>query len=234
MFSYSRYVFTALILMSTCGFAKTVELATFPIPLMVEDSERGLFVNLTKEIGKRTNKKIHISVYPTGKALLAFSGNKVQGIFPGLDVSIPKKSARSSAFYVKVDHIFFKKGQTLESVKDLEGKKVGLTFRYPYSKELLLNKKIKFEFAADDVLNMRKLAQGQIDAFIVEERSGLKALQLSGEKDILFNKEKPIAQQEVFYAFQNDEEGKELAEIFTKTIEAMKKDGSLQRLLVSP
>ncbi|KHD88770.1 MAG: amino acid ABC transporter substrate-binding protein [Bdellovibrio sp. ArHS] len=223
-------VLVLIFLVSEGVWAKTIEFATLPIPLLVESSERGLFVNLTKEIAKRSKKQIHISVYPTGKALVAFSSHKVQVFFPGMEAFVPKKYVRSSAFYFKVDHIFFKKGRAVNSIKDLEGKKVGLTFRYVYAKELVQNKKIKFEYAADDILNMRKLAQGQIDAFVVEARSGLKALQLSGEKDIEFDKDAPLSEQEVFYAFHDDEEGKELAQIFTRAIDAMKKDGSLERI----
>nr|WP_295899231.1 transporter substrate-binding domain-containing protein [uncultured Bdellovibrio sp.] len=226
----SRYVFAALL----CPFfasAKPLVLATFPIPLMVENTEKGLFINLTKEIAKRNNRDISIVVYPTGKTLLAFSNNKVDGIFPALDVYIPKLSVKTAPFYYKTDYIFYKKGRPFKTLKDLEGHKVGLTFRYPYVQELVQNKKINFEFATDDVLNMKKLGRGTIDAFVVEQRSGIKALQLSGEKDIEFDKNKPLSQQVVFYAFQNTEEGKMLAEVFSKTIESMKKDGSLSRVL---
>ncbi|MEK2645496.1 substrate-binding periplasmic protein [Bdellovibrio sp. BCCA] len=225
-----RYVFAALLFPFFVS-AKPLVLATFPIPLMVENTEKGLFINLTKEIAKRNNRDISIVVYPTGKTLLEFSNNKVDGIFPALDVYVPKLSARTAPFYYKTDYIFYKKNHPFKTIKDLEGRKVGLTFRYPYAQELVQNKKIKFEFAADDVLNMKKLGRGTIDAFVVEQRSGLKALQLSGEKDIEFDKDKPLSQQVVFYAFQNTEEGKMLAEIFSKTIESMKKDGSLSRVL---
>ena len=85
--------------------------------------------------------------------------------------------------------------------------------------------------APNDVANMKKLGQGQIDAFVVEERSGLEALSLSGEKDITYDKEKPLSKQSVYFAFQSTPEGELLAEKFTKAINEMKKDGSFDRIL---
>lgn len=221
----------ALFLLPCHVCAKTLVMATFPIPLLVESPEKGLFVHLTKEIAKRNSQEINILVLPTGKSLLAFSNNKVDGLFPAFEVHIPKRSARSNSFYDKVDYVFYKKGKPLKTLKELEGKKVGLTFRYPYVQELVYNKKIKFEFAPDDILNMRKLGQGAIEAFVAEEKSGLKALQLSGASGIEYDKEKPFSKQVVFYAFQNTTEGQQLADLFSKTIDSMKKDGTLNKIL---
>ena len=216
---------------SISAHSKVIRLATFPIPLMVESDSKGLFIDLTKEIAKRSQLEVHIAVYATSRTLLDFSTDRVDAFFPALEVYMPKKAARSVPFYTKVDFVFSKKGRKLHSLKDLEGKKVGLTFRYPYAKELTTNKKIEFEFAADDVTNMKKLSQGLIDAFVVEERSGLQALLLSGEKNIQYSKKNPLSKQEVFYAFQDNEEGKALADSFSRAIEAMKKDGSFDRLM---
>lgn len=211
--------------------AKPITLATFSIPLMVESPDKGLFITLTKEILKRNKRDARILVLPTGRTLLAFSNQKVDGFFPALDVYTPSMSAKTIPFYEKVDFVFYKKDRPLKTLKDLEGKKVGLTFRYPYSRDLTGNKKVKFEYAPDDVTNMKKLAEGQIDAFVVEERSGLKALELSRQREIEFDRKQPLSVQLVYYAFQNTDEGRKLAESFSKTLEIMKKDGSLHRVL---
>lgn len=229
--SLLRNVTALFIFCPVMALAKPIVLATFAIPLMVENPDKGLFISLTREIAKRNNRTVDIRVLPTGKTLLAFSNAKVDGFFPALDVYVPKTSAKSTPFYRKVDYAFFRKVSPLRTMKDLEGKKVGLTFRYPYGKELIANKKIKFEYAADDIQNMRKLGQGQIDAFVVEERSGLRALQLSVERGIDFDKTQLLSEQNVYYAFHDNDEGRKLAEIFSKTIEVMKKDGSLDRVL---
>ncbi len=212
--------------------AKPVRIGTFQIPLMVESADRGVFVDLTKEIARRANVPIEIVVYPTAKTLIDFSNNKIDGFFPGLDVYIPKKAAKSQPFYSKVDFVFYRAKEPHYLISDLEGRKVGLTFRYPYDKALTGNKKIKIEFADDDVSNMKKLGSGLIDAFVVEERSGLQALKLSGESNISYNPQKPLSRQTVYYAFQDDEPGRELARKFSAAIEEMKMDGSFDTLLL--
>jgi|GEM_PF-728039 ABC-type amino acid transport/signal transduction systems, periplasmic component/domain len=211
--------------------AKTVKMATYPIPLMVENEDKGIFVQLAKELGLRTQQKIVIEVKPASKSILAFSTGEVDAIFPGLDVIMPKNCAKSEPFYLKTDFIFYRTDKPLRDLKHLEGKKVGLTFRYPYAKELTANKKIKFELAPNDVVNMKKLASGAIDAFVVEERSGLEALKVSGEKNISYDKERPLSKQSVYFAFQNNSEGEQLAEKFSKAILEMKKDGSFDRII---
>lgn len=226
------WIYLLYVIVCVQAYAKPVVLATFPIPLMVENEDQGLFVKLTKEIARREKLDLKLVVHPPGKAHLAFSNGKVDGIFPALEGHMPMNCAKSVAYYRKVGFVFYRKDFVLKSLKDLEGKKVGLTFRYNYGSELMQNKKIRFEYAKDDVLNMQKLGKKMIDAFVVEERSGLKALQLSGEKDILFDKNEPLFETPVFFAFQGTAEGKALASTFTKAIEAMRADGSLEKILL--
>ena len=211
--------------------AKAVRIATFPIPLMVESDSKGVFVELTREIAKRCHVSVRIEVAPTAKTLLDFSTNKVDAFFPALEVYTPTTAIRTAPFYTKVDFIFSAKDKKWTSLKDLEGKKVGLTFRYPYIKDLTQNKKIEFVFADDDVTNMKKLSEGKIDAFVVEEKSGLQALTLSGKTNIHYDREKPLSKQDVFYAFQDNQQGKDLVEMFNRAIEAMRKDGTFDRLM---
>lgn len=214
--------------------AKTLRLVTFPIPLMVENSQAGLFIEMTRQIAKETNSSIEIKVLPPGQAILEFSNNKFDAFFPALDVYVPRSIAKSANFYNKIDYAFYRKDKPLKTIKDLEGKVVGLTFRYPYSKVLTGNKKIHFQFATDDVANMRKLSRGEIDAFVVEERSGLKALQLSGESNIAFDRNQALSEQNVYYAFIKNKRGEELASLFSQSIEKMQKEGRLEKILSPP
>lgn len=229
-----RYViFSAALLLSSFAESKPLRFVTFPIPLMVESSTKGIFIDLTKEIAKRNNMQVKIEVLPIGKSILAFSSSQADALFPALDAYTPKKSPRSVFFYQKTDFVFYKKGQNLASIKDLEGKRVGLTFRYPYAKELTENRKIRFEYSEDDVTNMKKLGQGRIDAFVVEERSGLQALNVSGAKDIIHDAGQPLSRQDVYYAFQDNSEGRAMAQKFTRALEKMKEDGAFDRIMIN-
>lgn len=221
----------ALLISASPAFAKTLRFVTFPIPLMVESKNSGLFIELTKEIAKRNNLDVEIIVVPPNKSILTFANGKADAWFPAAEVSLPKKAARSISFYEKTDFIFYRKGTSFKTIADLMGKKVGLTFRYPYMEELTSNKKISFDYSPDDVINMKKLSTGGIDAFVVEERSGLKARELSGVKNVEYDSKNPLSRQEIFYSFQNTDEGHSLAQMFSKTITKMKGDGSFDSIM---
>ncbi len=208
-----------------------VTIGTFPIPLMVESKDQGVFVELTREVARRAAVPIDIKVFPPRRTIDSFTRKKVAGIFPALDVTNPGPVSKSAPIYMKVDYVFYKKGNRSVSVQDLEGKRVGLTRGYPYVKELTQNPKIRIEFANDDVTNMKKLAAGRIDAFVVEEKSGLAAIGKSGVTGIEYDPAHRLSEQEVYYAFQPTPEGKEIAEKFSRALEAMQKDGSFGRIM---
>lgn len=58
---------------------------------------------------------------------------------------------------------------------------------------------------------MKKLGMGRIDAFVVEEKSGLKALKDSGQSNIEYDPKTPLSKQDVYYACTDTPEGKALA-----------------------
>ena len=212
--------------------AETYKIATFPIPLMVESKTKGVFIDLVKEISNRANVKIEITVKPTNRTVKNFNEARVDGFFPALDVMIQKKVAKTKEIYIKQDFVFVKKGKTpIIKIKNLEGKRIGLTRGYPYVRKITSNKKIKFDYANNDVTNMKKLSIGRFDGFIVEEKSGLAALEKSGKKNIHYNPKKPISKQKVYFAFQNNKIGKMLAKKFSKALIGMKNDGTFKKIM---
>lgn len=212
--------------------AASLKMGSYPIPKMVESKDKGVFVDLAKEVAKRGGYTLNLEIAPPPRTVESFSQGKIDGFFPALDVLISGAAAKSSPIYTKVDFAFFKKGATnLKTIKDLEGKKVGITRGYPYAGELMSNKKIIFDPADDDVTNMKKLAAGRIDAFVVEEKSGLEALKKSGETSVTYDSSKPLSRQAVYFAFKNNPDGKSAAEAFSKALGDMKKDGTLGKIM---
>ncbi len=208
-----------------------VKMGTFPIPLMVENKDKGVFVELTQEVARRAAIPIDIRVFPPQRTINSFSQKKVAGIFPALDVTNPGPVSKSTPIYIKVDYIFYKKGNRRVSIQDLEGRRVGLTRGYPYVKELTGNPKIRIELANDDETNMKKLAAGRIDAFVVEEKTGLAAIKKSGVTGIEYDPAHKLSEQQVYYAFQPTAEGKQTAEKFSQALKSMQKDGTFSQIM---
>lgn len=213
--------------------ADTIKVISFPIPLMVESESEGVFIDLVKEIDNRIDYDVEISVYPTKRTVSMFHEGAVDGFFPALDVVLGKPVSKSANIYIKEDFGFVKNGNTPPtSVDGLKGKSVGLTAGYPYVKEISDLQEAKIGFAQTDEKNVQKLVAGRIEVFVVEEKSGLKAIQNAGAQDaITYNKESPLSQQDVYFAFQNTPEGKKQAAAFSTALEAMKADGTFKKIM---
>lgn len=210
------------------------QLGTFFIPKMVDDEHKGIFIDLLKEIEKRTEKKFTVQLWPAKRTLKYFRENKIIGFFPAVEPFSQTevlKPVTSDVFYMKREFIFSRENEVFNNIKELDGKRVGLTFGYSYADDLLSNQRIKFDYSRDDITNMKKLAMDRTDAFIVEEFSGLTALKLSGVRNIRYDPAAPLYERKVFFAFQPTDIGKVFAEDFSAAIKEMKQDGTLKSLL---
>jgi polar amino acid transport system substrate-binding protein len=227
-------LFTSLCLigMTWAVEAKTYKMGAFPIPLLIEDRNRGVFVELFQEVAKRTGESFEFEVYPAQRTKKMFTDGEIDGIFPALDKSIEGKYVESAPFYSKNEVAFVREGVPyIEDATQLEGKTVGVTKGYTYGAGITSNPKITLDYADSDVVNMRKLSKGRLDAFVVEEKSGLKALKESGVTNVVYNPEKPLSARRTFFAFQDTAEGRALAGKFTQALAEMKKDGSFEQIM---
>lgn len=221
-----------MVFAASLGWAKTYKMGTYQIPLMVESKDKGVFIDLVKEVIGRTGEQFEIVVAPPKRTVASFHKGAIDGFFPCLDVLLQKDAAKSKPIYVKADFAFTRSDTPIiKSISQLEGKKVGITVGYPYAKALISDKKIKLEGADNDVLNMKKLSKGRIDAFVVEEKTGVKALKESGAANIHYDKAAPLSKQDVYFVFQPTAEGKALAAKFSKALADMRKDGTFQKIM---
>lgn len=213
-----------------------VVFGTFPIPLMVEDKDHGVFVDLTKTIAQRAKIDIEIVVYPPKRVLNYFMRKKIDIFFPALDVNFPKGieiEKSKELIYTKEDFVFTKKGNPLyRTIPDLENKKIGITLGYPYVNQLIHNNLIKLEQANEDIMNAKKLISGRIDAFVVEEKSGLKSFEQAGlQSQMQYDPKTPLSRQNVYYAFQATTEGVKLSQLLSTALKEIKQDGTFAEIM---
>jgi polar amino acid transport system substrate-binding protein len=223
--------FILLFSQSISANEKTIKIGAFLIPQMIHSDKEGVFIDLVKEVAKRSNIKIKILIYPPIRALKSYLDGKIHGYFPALDVRLPKPSNKTSNFYAKRDFIFFHKDKPKRGLADLEGQRVGLTFGYAYPKSLSSNKNIEKFFVSSDDQNVKKLELKRIDAFVVEEMSGLSAIKRTGVKDVTYNPKAVLHAHDVYFAFEKTDLGAKVTKKFTQVIESMKKDGTLKNIL---
>lgn len=212
---------------------ETIVIGTFPIPLMVESEEKGIFIELTQALAKEAGLNIQIRVFPAQRTLREFAAKRLDGLFPGLAVTMPVPYERTTSVYVKRDYAFTRKGEKpLHTVEQLAGKKVALTSGYPYVEPLTSRQDIRFELANSDEQNVKKLLAGRVDAFVVELKSGLKAFHADGrEGAIHYDIAKPLSEQDVFYALQTGEHGEQLAQRLSQALERLKRSGRFDQIM---
>ena len=66
--------------------------ASFPIPLMVEDKDNGVFVELTQALIKRAGLNAEIQVNPPKRSISHLINGKADVLFPALDAFFPDLS----------------------------------------------------------------------------------------------------------------------------------------------
>ena len=212
-----------------------VDMATFPIPVHVESETKGLFIELTREIAKTTGHEIQIKVMPPPRAAQGSAEGAFAGLFPALDINFaPGQSITRTAESLdcKEDFVFTRKGAPyLKTLDDLKGKRIGITRGYPYAREVTENKNFTIEAAPSDESNIRKLVAGHLEAFVLDEKTGIKAFETLGlTAQMQYDPKQPVSRQDVYYAFQNSPEGAALASQFSTALAQMKADGRYQKI----
>ena len=210
--------------------------ATFPIPLMVESETEGVFIELSQEIIKRMGINARIRVSPPQRSINDLVKGRVDVLFPALDtlfVDDDIYSRTQELIYIKEDFVFTRKGETLlTSIDDLHGKVVGVTRGYPYAREVVRNENLKLDYSLKDEIVVQKLIIGRVEAFIVEEKTGVRAFEKQGvDKLMQYNPALPISRQDVYYATGRNGHGQQLADDISKALKSMKEDGTFEQIL---
>ena len=214
-----KYLSSLVLLACAQGALAQISVAGFPIPGHIESPTKGHFVELTLAIAKEAKLDLDIQISPPPRAIESFMQGKTKMLFPSLDIFFaggPPIVRTKGSFNCKEDFVYTKKGQpAYKTLDELKGKHVGLTQGYPYVKEVLERKDIDYEMAQTDEANVEKLMKGRLDAFVVEKASAARAFQnVNAFDNMQVDYKKPVSQQDVYWAFQNNDEGRSLAHKF--------------------
>jgi polar amino acid transport system substrate-binding protein len=125
-----------------------------------------------------------------------------------------------------------------ETLSDLRGLKLGATLGYTYTSEfwtMAQTGKLKVEVAARDVLNLKKVAVGRIDAFPVDEVTGWLLLSnteyfLPGIKDLFTTGSRPLRATAGYLRFPRQQpRTPDLVAKFNAGLLELRNDGSYDR-----
>ncbi len=213
--------------------ADTVRLGTFHIPLLSESADRGVFIDLARAVAEEAGLEAQIVLFPAQRTREAFAAGRLDGLFPALAVAMETGYSATDSFAYKRIYAFSRIDEPLISdAEQLRGKRVGYTEGFTYSGRLLTVSGARYQSTITDPQNIRKLVAGRIDVFLSDEMSALAAARQQGVRDrIHHDSGQPLAEYPVFFAFHDDERGRQLTQRFNQAIEALQASGELQRIL---
>lgn len=223
------YLFFALTLLPLQGQTKEIILGSFFVPTFVESPTSGGFHKIVQAVNEKYKTRFRVELYPPKRTVEYFDDNMLVGFFPAVDLMNTSPVYKSSSFISKRDYLFYLQNKR---PTNLVGKKICLTRGYPYAPSLVQRQDIEFFFAASDKACMKMLQLGRVDAVVVEMNTGIATVKFLGqEKNIIFDRDRPLSEQEVFFAFKRDKEGLAYSKLFSNIIDGLKKQGKLNELL---
>lgn len=212
--------------------AKTAKLVTWEIPGWVQNKNAGIKIEILKEIKKKTGLSCSVTLLSPKRAALAFRDNKVDGMFPALDVNIPKPVNRSE-FYTEKNIYALSRVQEpdIKSFTDLKGLKICVIRGYSYPNAVTANRKLCLDFTGDAGSCVNKVDAGRVGVFLGEKHTIEEVVRELGFQEKMKISRAPIFKMGAYFAFQPNDKGKRLAEEFSGAIREMKIDGSLSKIL---
>jgi polar amino acid transport system substrate-binding protein len=226
-------LFVALSFSAGLSYAgQNIKVAAVKIPLMVETPEKGVFIDLLKEVSKRSGLTFDVAVYPGKRAHALFKKGEVDMLLPFPKGNRMQTGHLSDPIFVKRDFVFVKRGRPIpKSLSELRGKTLGITTHYRYKPALYDEASIQLDPGQSDIINVRKLNKGRLDGFLAEEFSGRSAIRESQVEDIVYDPDKPIFVYEAVVLFKGDAEGEDWMRLVNHALSNMRKDGTYMKLI---
>jgi len=225
-----RYYFFCILLFF--GFhvkAEKIPLSTYYIPGLIDSADQGVMIDMLRKIESYAELRFDVSLMPTKRVQLSFSHHKISGYFPELEEFRDPNSCRSAAFMQKgIIAITRIDDQLITDITQLHGRKVGIVAGYSYGKNITENPNIEISWAKNDDINIKKLLSGRVSAIVGDMHSTVSALKAAKmEKSVRFDAKNPISLLDVFFVFNNDEQGNQHCKKVSTAIEKLRQQGDL-------
>lgn len=216
---------------ASCG-DKPYRVASYYIPLLVEDSERGSFMLLLREAARRAGIEYEIVMAPPKRAMRYYEDGEVIAIIPALLATLVKDSALTRPIFRKQIHAIVPQGAVIpESIEALEGLRVGLTRGYSFPRSLTMNEKITIDWADTTDASLKKLQDGRLDVVVADGHTAVSAISKMGLTGFNYDLSRILHEQVAYIACQPTEEGRELARKLTVALDSMETDGTMALIL---
>jgi len=208
--------------------SSAIEMASYYIPGLVIDQDKGLFVKLHREIFKRLQQPADFKLLPARRVQLSFQRGELDSYFPELweNVAQPKSDyVVSDSFWYKKVILYARKDSDIRELSDVYHKTAGAVRGYSYGDDIIHDERFTILYNHNDDMNVKMLLKGRIDAIFGDNASTLNAVKNNIEGDLIYyDLNKPIAVLDVFYICHNNPEGVALCAAISDVIQQLKKE----------
>lgn len=203
---------------------------------IINEDGQGPYQIILREAAKRAGIEIEESFYPLKRGVMTFK-NKGALTIIGMTESVlqddpkvsPKDILTSYPLGVYKVYIFTKKEKpVISGFGDLKKKSIGGVIGYePYYK-VLIDKKIKIDYLAEEKFQLEKLAAGRIDGALGFMPDWIAFLD---DHNLSYDVNFPIHLGYDYMTVWNTPEGKDFVEKISVKLLEMHKDGTLKKIL---
>lgn len=208
-----------------------IKIGSYYIPGLIDNADSGLFIDLNRYIFSRLGRAYSISIEDTRRAQISFFTAKTDLLFPELEDGFKRYQQRgdyisSEPFWGKNIYLYSLKTQPYRNLKELVGKRVGAVRGYSYGPEIERQSDFDLYLQSNDVVSIKKLLAGELDAFLGDAIAVRKALQQTrAEAKIDFPGVALEGHLAVFYVCHNNARGRALCEAISEQIHKLKRSG---------
>lgn len=194
----------------------------------------GFEIDVWNEISKRIGYKAEFATSEFSGLFGMLESKKIDTIANQITITPERKEKYlfASPYVYDGAQLVVKKGNdTIKSLEDLKGKKVGVSLGSNYEqlvKAFDKNNEIQVITYEDYLGSLQDVSLGRIDAVLNDKLAGLTNVKNSG-LDLQLGGE-PVEELENAFPFVNNEENKELVSKINKALEDMRNDGTLEEI----
>lgn len=214
---------------------KTYLIGSYYIPGLVNTNGTGTFVDIFEAIKKQTGLALKLQIRPTLRTQREFRDGQLVGYFPELFEGLPLPADQlllSEPFWRKPVHLFYRRGEAeITHWQDLEGKRVALVRGYTYGKSITANRKIRLNYVDSDIQSLKMLLFNRVDYILGDLHSTINAVEKLGFKGKVDYTDNPLFELDVYFVFQDNEEGEYLESRISEAIRTLKRSEFYDLLL---
>lgn len=218
--------------MATDLKSKTYRIASYYIPLLVEDHETGAFMELLQEAAKRAGIEYEIIIAPPKRSMRYFEDEEVIAIIPAMLTTLGKDAELTRPIFTKKIHAVVRQGDPIpKDIDSLTGMRIGLTRGFSFPRSIVVNEKIEIDYADTTDASLKKLLEGRIDVVVADGYTALSAINKMNLTGFTYDLSAVLHEQCAYIACQPTPEGIELAHKLTIALDSMEADGTMARIL---